>query len=247
MKIFDLSLPEGLSVVEAGDPDRLAILLADRVAGWLTAALAQRPRASLAVSGGRTPVGFFEALSERALAWERVDVTLVDERWVSAVHADSNERLVREHLLRRQASGAGFVPLKVDAATPSEGQSRCERQLRTLAWPLDVVVLGMGNDGHTASLFPGAPELEAAMLPGSPALCAAMAPTQAAHQRMTLTYPALASARHRALHLVGEDKLDTLARALARPESWQEMPVRAFLASGLTLFWSPRRAGPGHV
>ncbi len=239
MKASDIRLPEGLALVEAGTPEALAASLAGRVADWLTGALALRSRASLAVSGGRTPIVFFEALSRQPLPWERVDITLADERWVPASHDDSNERLVREHLLRGRAAGANFVPLRVDAATPDEGRSVCERQLSKLSWPLDVLVLGMGNDGHTASLFPGAPGLEAAMSPGAAALCAAIEPPEAPHQRMTLTYRALATARHQALHLVGEDKLETLTQALAHLERRLEMPVRAFLVPGLTLFWSP--------
>lgn len=237
MKMHELPWPDRVNLVEAGDRQALAQKLAMQVADWLSEALRHNERASLAVSGGRTPVLFFEALSGCELPWSRVDVMLVDERWVAPTDADSNECLVREHLLRGAAAKARFVGMKNAAATAAEGVALCESALKSLHWPLDVVVLGMGNDGHTASLFPEADGLAAAMAPDGPDLCAAIHPLAAPHERMTLTLAVLAEARHVALHVVGDDKAVTLGEALAAPECLFDMPIRAFLHPGLHVYW----------
>lgn len=231
--------PPQLQWREYSDPAQLAEGLADQVAGWLEQALASRERASLAVSGGRTPVAFFKALARRALPWSRVDITLVDERWVGISDDASNERLVRTHLLSGPPREARFVGLKVDAESPEQGLAACEERLAELSWPLDVAVLGMGNDGHTASLFPGTDGLAQALAPDNPHRCAAIRPLTVPHPRMTLTYAALASARHRALLIQGDDKLIVLEDALGDLNNPQVMPIRAFLQLDLGIFWSP--------
>ena len=235
----ELQLPKGVRLVTAPNPVALADILAARVGQWLTAGLTERSRASLALSGGRSPVAFFEALSDCDLDWGRVDLTLVDERWVPPEHADSNERLVRRHLLKGAARALRFVPLKVDTDTPEMAQGICEQRLAAIDWPLDVVLLGMGNDGHTASLFPGMDNLAAALAPNGGRRCMAVAPPGASHARMTLCFEAIDTARHRVLYLLGEDKRKTLIRALERLADVPEMPVRAFIRPGLEIFWSP--------
>ena len=114
-----------------------------------------------------------------------------------------------------------------------------EAELADLALPIDVLILGMGNDGHTASLFPDAPELESAMNPECQEIVAPATPASQPQKRITLTWPPLRDARFTALHLKGEDKLQTLDRAMSEPDKVLEMPIRAFLKPGLQVFWSP--------
>lgn len=186
--------------------------LAHAVAARLADALAQRGSALLVVSGGRTPIGFFHCLAAQPLAWENVTVTLADERWVEPSHPDSNEKLVREHLLTQHAARARFLPLKNAAPTAHAGEAECERALAGLG-RFDAVVLGVGNDGHTASLFPEAPELPRGLDPESHRACVAITPAHAPHQRMSLTLPRLLDTEFLVVHIVGAEKSALLARA----------------------------------
>lgn len=239
MKTPDIVLPEGVRARFGATPEQVAVALADDVAEVLATRLAQASRASLVVSGGSTPLPFFRALSEKALDWQRVDVLLADERWVSEDDPASNTRLVKASLLQGRAAVANYLSLKQPGATPLEGLAAVSTELANLALPLDVLILGMGNDGHTASLFPDAPELADAMSAQCPDRVAPATPPSQSQQRITLTWPALRDARFTALHLKGQDKLETLKQALASPGDVLAMPVRAFLQPGLNVFWSP--------
>jgi 6-phosphogluconolactonase len=215
--------------------------LAATIAARLAAAIELRGRASLVVSGGRTPVGVFDLLSRQPLDWHAVTITLADERWVAPTHEDSNEHLVRSHLLRREAAAARFVPLKTAAATPEEGVAQAAAALSEIARPFDVVVLGMGSDGHTASLFPEASELPAALDPEAPLPCIAVRPPRAPYPRMTLTLRALLEARAILVEIAGADKRGVIERALL-PGDEAEMPIRAVLRQRkvpVDIFWSP--------
>lgn len=187
--------------------------LAAHIAALLEEAIAARGVATIAMSGGRSPKPVLEALSGVALDWSRVIVTLVDERWVAPTDPDSNERLIRESLLQGAAAAARFVPMKNDAADAYAGQPACEAAMAALPWPLDVVVLGMGEDGHTASLFPGAAELAAGL--SSEARTIAVTPPAAPHGRMSLTRRAILDSRHILLQIAGEAKTSVYDRAMA--------------------------------
>lgn len=208
------------------DAATAAAALARAIAQRLADAVAERGTATLAVSGGRSPAPVFDALSDADVPWDRVIVTQVDERWVSPDHADSNGRLVREHLLRGRAAAARFVPMKTDAETARAGQPAVEAALRALPWPLDIVLLGMGEDGHTASLFPEAKELHEGLT--TDALSLAVTPPAAPHDRMTLTATALLESRVLILQIGGGAKEAVYRDALADGPV-EEMPIRVAL------------------
>ena len=229
----ELSCPPSLhhTFHHAADPALLALDVADHVAGLLRQGVAERGRALLIVSGGSTPVPFFQALARCALDWSAVTITLADERWLPPDLPDSNEALVRTHLLKANAAAAHFVPLYNGAATPVAGVPELEATLAALPWPADAVVLGMGGDGHTASLFPDAPELPYALIDAAPARCLAVAsptPPNLPVPRVSLTRRALLDTRQLIVHLTGEDKLELLHQAML-PGDVAEYPIRAVL------------------
>lgn len=209
----------------------LAETLADEIAAHLTEAVAARGRASLVVPGGSTPKLLFAALSCRPAPWDRVFVTLTDERWVSPRDPASNERLVRELLLQGLARAAKFVGLKTTATTAEEAIGDVEARLAVLPRPFDVVVMGMGEDGHFASLFPGAAGLAAALEPKGLSQCVAIRPPAAPHERMSLTLAALAEARHLYLYATGPTKRAVIDRASSKETRPAELPIAAVLRS----------------
>lgn len=224
-------------------PDRTSLVvdLADRIGTLLSRGVKDNNTASLVVSGGSTPVQLFERLSGSHVPWSRIVVSLVDERWVDPAGPDSNEHLVRRHLLKNRAAEARFAGMKNAAATAKEGQGQYEGQLREIPRPFDVLILGMGNDGHTASLFPGAPELAAATDMDSGISCMAVTPLNAPHQRLTLTLPAILDSRRIILHITGQSKKDVLEAARADGPA-EDMPVRFILRQRtipVTVFWAP--------
>ena len=231
-----------LTIHEFADSQALATALAGRVAEALRAGLDERGFALLAVSGGRTPLGFFERLSQATLDWSRVQVTLVDERWVDEPDPRSNARLVREHLLRHAAAAASFVPLYTGAASPEEGQAEASRRVHALPLPFDAVVLGMGLDGHTASFCPGGDQLEAALDPNLPSGALPMRAPDAGEPRITLTLPTLLQTRQLFLHIEGEDKRQVLAQARSGQGEGAHYPVRAVLERSpvpVAVYWCP--------
>lgn len=216
---------------QAPDALTLAQDLARRVAEALRAGLAQQGQALLVVSGGSTPVPFFEALSQAPLDWPRVSITLADERWVPPDHADSNERLVRRHLLRGPAAQARFVPLHNQAGSATRGLAEIEAAVAALPWPADAVVLGMGGDAHTASLFPRAPELAQALDDARPERCLAVGVPAAPNvpvARISLNRRTLLDTGLLAVHVTGRAKWFVLEQAL-EDGPVEDMPVRLAL------------------
>lgn len=212
--------------------------LADRIASQLQSAIDARGKASLVVSGGSTPLALFELLSHKAIEWNDVYVTLADERWVDAESDDSNERLVREHLLQNRASAAKFRGLKNMFTTAEAGVEMAIEQLANFPKPFDVVVLGMGNDGHTCSWFPCSKEIEQALT--TDALCLAVNPGVAPHGRMTISKQGILASRQIYLHIVGEQKLTVYRQALENEDA-KAMPIRAVLGQHRTpvdVYWS---------
>lgn len=215
------------------------------VAGGLEHAIADRGRADFMTSGGSTPGPLFDRLSDWDLPWECVSVGLVDERWVPLDHDFSNEALVRTRLLKGRAGAAGLIPMKTGAAEPGEAVADRNAAYAPHCAPADVLLLGMGGDGHTASWFPGSKGLEAALAPTNDETIAAIDATGCPGaglntQRLTLTGPAVTSARMALMLLFGDEKLDILERALVSDPL--DMPVRYAidkLGPRLTIIWAP--------
>ncbi len=222
--------------------EELAHGLADWTAERLRGAIAARGVALLIVSGGKSPARFFDLLSNLDLEWSRVAITLADERRVADDSPRSNARLVRERLLQNRAEAASFTPL-ADVRLPKEQElASASARIANLPAPADVVILGMGDDGHTASWFPGAEGLADVMDPGARQLVAPIVAPDAPEPRLTLTGRVILRAKAIALEIQGAGKLATFSTALeVGPE--QAMPIRAVLrgaADRLTVFMASR-------
>lgn len=238
--------PLNVAPQDCSDAASAAQHLAQTLAAQLREALAQRGQALLAVSGGTSPLALFQVLRTQDLPWGRVTVLLVDERCVPPGHADSNTDLVRQHLLQDAAASAHFEPF-FDAlpqgwsGQPEELQAlahSAQARLGALSWPLDVAVLGMGEDGHTASLFPGAQGLEQALR--GPGTVAWVRPVTAPHARLSLSLPVLQQARHLHLPLAGPAKRAVWQRACAQASvQWPVSLVLHRLGEPVRVWLSP--------
>lgn len=216
-------------------PDRefLMLGLANVIAGQLADFLRREGRASLSVPGGTTPGPIFDTLSGVDIDWSKVAVFLNDERWVGEDSPRSNTRLLRERLLRGKAAAAQLIPLYAEAATPEERLEDLAEGLRPHL-PISVLLLGMGADMHTASLFPGADRLTDALAADAPILLP-MRAEAAGEPRITLTAPVLKGAMNIHILITGQEKRDALERALTL--SPEEAPVRAVLDNA-TVHWA---------
>ncbi len=226
-------MSKGYDLREYPDPDALADGAATRIGALLLEGLRTRGRAVAALSGGSTPQRAYAKLSKVDLDWARVSVTLVDDRWAPPQDPRSNQNLLDMTLFYKGAEGKGaaaarFTPLYTGDKTPEEGVENAERALKLLARPFDVVVLGMGEDGHTASLFPGGDRLAEALDLTSERLLLPMRAPGAAEPRITLTLAAILQARRILLLFSGEKKHEVFRRALADGPI-EEMPIRAIL------------------
>ncbi|MCW2292232.1 6-phosphogluconolactonase [Pseudomonas sp. BIGb0408] len=237
MAISDLEFPAGVVARSHDNSQHLAQALADRVAGALRDAIDSHGTATLVVSGGRSPIAFFKALAQQRLSWAKVLVSLADERWVPVAHEDSNEALVRRHLLQGPAAEARLLGLYHSAGSLEEAATLTEQALNDLP-PIDVLVLGMGTDGHTASLFPNSPNLDEALRGDGERRCLPMLAPAVPHQRLTLTLPLLKAARLQLLSIEGEGKLRVLEQALEHRDH-KKMPISAFLGAPLEIYWCP--------
>lgn len=219
--------------------DELAASLASTVAHALRATISRRGEAFLAVSGGSTPGRFFAALSREVLDWSKVTVTLVDERFVPESSPRSNAALAKANLLQNEASAARFAPLFHEAATVEMGADLADAEIRALPWPLDVAILGMGGDGHTASFFPDAQGLEALLYPTSTRIVMPVHAETAGEPRLTLTLPALVCAGLLVVHIEGAEKRNVIEAALAADKA---LPIRTVLEKApraAEIYWAP--------
>jgi len=200
----------------------------------------KRRKAHLALAGGTTPGPLYDALSNLPLPWDKVSVTLTDERWVSPEDPASNEYLIKEQLIRRRATGVTMVPFKTNHARASGGASVTEKRISPLM-PFDICLLGMGPDGHIASLIPGAEGYEAAADPATNKKVAGIHSPGAAGspERMTLTVPGILSSRRIILLFMGQEKMNVFTEAR---EGRGASPLRDLLSQKkvpVHSFWAP--------
>jgi len=223
------------------DNDALSRTLSAQLATNLKAAIRARGLASLVVSGGKSPIKLFERLRAEDLDWSLVCVALADERWVEPSNPGSNEKLVRDVLLQGSAAAARFLGLKNAAPTPDLGAVSAWETFARVPRPFDAVVLGMGDDGHTASLFPDSPNLPRALNPEAVAGCVGMWSPVAPHPRLSLNLSALLDSRRIVVSIGGAEKWRTYCAANNSGDV-QEMPVRAVLRQRRTpveVMWAP--------
>jgi len=232
------SLP---AATKFSDIESLSRALADQIAASLTTAIAARGLASLVVSGGKSPTRLFELLRDEELDWNLVRIALADERWVDPSDPASNEKLVRDVLLQGPAAAARFLGLKNGAPTPDMGAVSAWETFARVPRPFDAVILGMGDDGHTASLFPGSPNLSSALNPAAVPGCVGMRAPVVPHSRLSLNLSALLDSRRIVVLIAGDEKWRTYLAASAQGPV-QDMPLRAVLRQTRTpveVVWSP--------
>jgi 6-phosphogluconolactonase len=216
-----------------------AEMLAGSLADTMRAAAAAQGSASLVVSGGESPLGLFGLLRTIRLPWESVTVLPSDERWVDPHDASSNEGMIRRELLQGPVAAARFVSLYRPGLEPDEAVAELNDAMSAIRWPLDAVVLGMGADGHTASLFPNSPDIESALRSDDPIIV--QRPPHLPHARLSLTSAALTNANEIKLLFFGGEKLDVFLRAM-EPGDVAELPIRAIIHQTdvpVTVYWAP--------
>ena len=208
--------------------------LADKLAGDLRDVLAHQDRASLIVPGGSTPGAIFDVLCDANIDWASIDVMLSDERWVPETSERSNTKLLRKRLLVNRAAAARLVPLYLPYSEPEEALRELKQSCQYVL-PISVLLLGMGTDMHTASLFPGADRLEEALDLDAPILLP-MRAQGAKEPRVTLTAPVLNGAVKKHLVIFGGEKRSAFEAAKSSPV--RDAPVRAFM-DDLMVHWAP--------
>ncbi|TKZ21203.1 6-phosphogluconolactonase [Shimia litoralis] len=222
-----------MKFVEYADSEMMAIDLANIVAAELTEALHQNDRVCLAVAGGTTPGPIFDALCAADLDWTRVDVMPTDERWVPEDHARSNAGLIKQRLLVDRASAARFLPLFMPATRPEDVLPELESMIAP-ALPIDVALIGMGEDMHTASLFPDSDGLAAALDPHAPILVPIRRP-DLPESRVTLSARVLRAATCKHVVFRGAAKKEALTQSRHLPDI--EAPIQSVL-SDATIHWA---------
>lgn len=222
-----------MEFVEYADSEMMMLDLADKIASELRSCLSTHDHASLAVPGGTTPGPIFDSLCGADLDWSRVHVFLTDERWVPESDPRSNTALIRQRLLTDRAAGAVYLPLYAEGQSPEDALPTLEAGLED-EMPISVLLLGMGTDGHTASLFPGADQLTEAMAQDAPPLMAITAPGSS-EPRVTLTLPVLQDAMSTHILIVGQEKREALERV--RNMKPAEAPAAAILPEA-TVHWA---------
>lgn len=214
--------------------------LSNNIIKNLQDAIEQKNHATLIVSGGSTPKPLFEKLRQSKIEWKKVTIGLCDERWVEPTHKDSNENFVKTYLLQDEAKEAKFVGMYIDKIDIKEADIRCTQNIRESLYPFDVLILGLGEDAHTASLFPDNPKLEKAFDLNNKDLCIDIQPKDAPHKRMSLTLSAILSASHLYLHFEGKSKLSVYQKAINSKDLYK-MPIGSILhqeKKAVEVYWA---------
>lgn len=219
---------------EYPDDEFLAMGLADVISAQLNVALRQRDRALFVVPGGSTPGPIFDTLCGARLDWDRVDVLPSDERWRPQAHIRSNAGMIAERLLCERATGATLLPLYREEMSPEEAAPEVVESLEPRL-PIDVALVGMGEDMHTASLFPRAPGLEAALANDAPLVLPVRIEGEP-EARMTLAAHVLRDAMHLHVVITGDAKRAALERAQGMDAA--DAPIAALLGDA-TVHWAP--------
>ena len=219
---------------EYADRELLVLAVADRIASDLRTHLDHNEKAAIALAGGTTPGPIFDDLCAVDLDWDRVNVMASDERWVPTDHARSNAKLIGERLLVEKAEKANFLPFYREGLTAEAAAAQVAAEVDATC-PLAVALLGMGEDMHTASLFPGTEGLIGALSADAPAL-AVLRPDSQPEVRMSLTSRVLNGAINKHLVIFGEGKRAALDRARSLPP--EEAPIHAVLSEA-TVHWAP--------
>ncbi|KAA2317255.1 6-phosphogluconolactonase [Pseudooceanicola sediminis] len=222
-----------MNFVEYPDREMLAMSVADKIASDLGAALRHDDRVTFCVPGGTTPGPIFDALTAVKMDWDRVDVVLNDERWVPESSPRSNTALLRNRLLTGHAAAATMLPLYAETDRPEDALDGLSEALAP-HMPINVLVLGMGTDMHTASIFPGADRLAEALAPDAPILLP-MRADAADEPRITITARYLRGALATHVIITGTRKREVLERA--RSLSPEEAPIAAVLGDA-TVHWA---------
>lgn len=216
--------------------DEAASALANDIASTLSEAIALRGNALLALSGGKTPELVFKYLITKKLEWHKITITLTDERWVTANHSDSNENLIRSHLFNKLSEAPTFVPLFEGNETLEKDVKSCESRLKNLNFPFDVVYIGMGTDGHFASLFPGENSIEI-----TKSKCVGVVGNDTRLPRISLTASTILSSRKIFLLFSGKEKNIVYNNAKASG-SYKDLPLRLILLQDkipVEVFYAP--------
>jgi 6-phosphogluconolactonase len=216
-----------------------SLAAADEISKRLSARLNVQTGASLVVSGGTTPARCFEELSETALDWSRTHILLSDERWVPPDNDQSNEKLVRDKLLQKFAAPAKLLPVFSSTTTIEQRCDEIDQQIRLLPFPFACALLGMGEDGHFASLFPDADNLSDGLDVDNETLCIAVKTGASPHPRVSLTLAALARSDSIALLIFGDRKREVYEQAKTRGS---DLPVAQLLKqkqAPVNVYWAP--------
>lgn len=218
------------------DKTSLESELADAIAKQLDQSITDQGRASIAVSGGSTPKALFAQLCQKAIDWEKVDVTLVDERWVATDSDQSNEKMLHATLLSDRAAKANFIGMKSSCEDVNDGVIHYNQQLQeSIKQPFDIVILGMGPDGHTASWFPDAPEIDDALDPNNASDTLATHPESQPMPRITLSFACVAKTKSIYLHITGSTKKQVLEASDA------QLPIHrtlSQLSQAVDIYWA---------